>query len=333
METPSKEAVETAINTYMNPAINRAILAVQKDIDAIDKNRQNSSQGGYAYRGIDDVINEIHPLFVKSGIFITTTVLEQAREERATKNGGLLIYRILKIRFAFHAEDGSKIECEVVGEGMDAGDKSSNKAMSVALKYAILQMFTIPTKDFMTDPEVDSPEPAPKAPKPALPWREVAWHLPFGNNEDKTYEFKGKKLGEIYANAPKGFAYWARTWKPISQPNSPLGRAAHAKDAALRAALDEATLELAKQEAAPPEPNPDPSPSAMEPGNFPEGLLDGFRKLCERHNLVEEWTLEKINAKRTKKAKSLADLDESTLKKAIININWFVTEWEKENAS
>ena len=38
-----------------------------------------------------------------------------------------------------------------MGEGMDAGDKASNKAMAVALKYALFQTFCIPTEEMADD--------------------------------------------------------------------------------------------------------------------------------------------------------------------------------------
>ena len=55
---------------------------------------------------------------------------------------------------------------EVVGEGMDyGGDKASNKAMSAADKYAILQLLKIPTA--MVDSEREPHEaPAAKADAP-----------------------------------------------------------------------------------------------------------------------------------------------------------------------
>jgi hypothetical protein len=51
----------------------------------------------------------------------------------------------------------------VIGEGMDSGDKASNKAMAVAHKYAIIQVFAIPTEDDK-DPENDSHEVVPGKP-------------------------------------------------------------------------------------------------------------------------------------------------------------------------
>ncbi|GAH44087.1 unnamed protein product, partial [marine sediment metagenome] len=71
--------------------------------------------------------------------------------------GGVLIYRILTIKYTFFAEDGSFIETIVIGEAMDSGDKAGNKAMSAAHKYALLQILLIPTDD-PKDSEVDSPE-------------------------------------------------------------------------------------------------------------------------------------------------------------------------------
>ena len=42
---------------------------------------------------------------------------------------------------------------------MDTGDKASNKALSIGLKYAMLQVFCIPTED-EKDPDAVSPQPA-----------------------------------------------------------------------------------------------------------------------------------------------------------------------------
>jgi hypothetical protein len=44
---------------------------------------------------------------------------------------------------------------------MDSGDKASNKAASAALKYALLQLFMIPTEE-EKDTEFQSPEVKPK---------------------------------------------------------------------------------------------------------------------------------------------------------------------------
>lgn len=143
--------------------IYKAIAGVMKDVGAVGKDSKNPQQG-YKYRGIDAVMNALQPAMVKHGIFAAPTVISSEREERQTRNGGLLIYTMLTVKYSFFAEDGSYVETTVVGEGMDSSDKSSNKAMSAAFKYACFQTFCIPTEE-MLDSEEESPEPLPK-PKP-----------------------------------------------------------------------------------------------------------------------------------------------------------------------
>lgn len=143
-----------------NGKIYQAIPAIMGEIDAIGKNKRNTQQG-FMYRGIDDVMNAINPSLVKHGVFIVPEIMEQSREERQTNKGSNLIYSICRIRFRFYAEDGSSIEAITVGEGMDSGDKATNKAMAVAFKYACFQVFCIPTEE-MKDPDAESYELAEK---------------------------------------------------------------------------------------------------------------------------------------------------------------------------
>nr|WP_300776283.1 ERF family protein [uncultured Acetatifactor sp.] len=134
-----------------------AICGVMEDIGVVGKNDTNKQQG-FKYRGIDSVMNALNPAMIKHKIFCVPEVLEQTREERTTAKGASLIYSVCKMRYRFYATDGSNVEAVVVGEGMDSGDKATNKAMSVAFKYACFQTFCIPTEDMMDDPDADSHE-------------------------------------------------------------------------------------------------------------------------------------------------------------------------------
>ena len=55
-----------------------------------------------------------------------------------------------------------------VGEGMDSGDKATNKAMAIAFKYACFQVFCIPTEE-MKDPDEETPDPVKPQFTPATP--------------------------------------------------------------------------------------------------------------------------------------------------------------------
>src|SRR5574343_2005283 len=140
--------------------IHEAICKVMGSIGSIEKARKNEQQN-YKFRGIDDIYAAFQTHLAEHGIFSSPQVLDMKREERTTARGGLLIYSIMTVKYTFYAHDGSSIECIVVGEGMDSGDKSANKAMSAAQKYAFLQIFCVPTEE-PKDSENDSPKPLPK---------------------------------------------------------------------------------------------------------------------------------------------------------------------------
>lgn len=144
---------ETAKKTNIYEAISRCM----EEIGAVGKDAENKQQG-FKYRGIDAVMNAINPALVRNHVFIVPEVLEQQRQERTTNKGAVLIYSICRIKYTFYAEDGSSIEAITVGEGMDSGDKATNKAMAIAFKYACFQVFCIPTEE-MKDPDVETPEP------------------------------------------------------------------------------------------------------------------------------------------------------------------------------
>ena len=150
-------------------------------VGAIGKDSVNKTQG-FKYRGIDAVYNALNPVMSELGLFIVPEILDHRREERETPNKTVLKYSILTIRFTMYAPDGSNVSCTVVGEGMDSGDKASNKAMSVALKYACFQLFMIPTEE-MVDPDQESHDVTSGAKTPDKPKETKQERIPTGRTE------------------------------------------------------------------------------------------------------------------------------------------------------
>lgn len=142
------------MSTDKIPLIYARMADINNEIDAIGKNRFNEQQK-FKFRSIDDVYNAVNPLFKRYRIFMTSKILEEKREERPSKNGGTNIWTILKIEWTFFAEDGSFVTTQSQGEGMDSGDKGSNKAMSTSQKYAIIQAFSIPVEEGHPDSDKD----------------------------------------------------------------------------------------------------------------------------------------------------------------------------------
>lgn len=134
-----------------------AISAVARDMatTGISKDRKNAQQG-FNFRGIDQVYNALAPALVNHGLVILPRITERTVTERTTKQGGVLFYVVVKADFDFvSTEDGSIHTVTTYGEAMDSGDKATNKAMSIAYKYAAFQAFCIPTEETAIDADAE----------------------------------------------------------------------------------------------------------------------------------------------------------------------------------
>ena len=180
------------------PLIFKKIIEVMADINAIGKDRRNQQQG-FQFRGIDDVMNELHSSLAKCGVFVLPKVLEETRTTGKTSRGGDMFYTRLKINFGFYAEDGSHVDAVVIGEAMDTGDKASNKALSIGLKYAMLQVFCIPTED-EKDPDAVSPQPAAGTMQQQPQQKKTAAKFDFEPKGGETTPAEKKEIGGLLAS-------------------------------------------------------------------------------------------------------------------------------------
>lgn len=142
--------------TEKSGAIFGAMLAIASEMPSIAKEGKNAAQG-YSFRGVDQVFNSLQPIFAKHGVIITAEILDLRRDERPSKSGGIMAFVTVRVRYHFVAKDGSSISTESAGEGCDTSDKATPKALSISLKYALLETFLVPTAD-NKDPENDSHE-------------------------------------------------------------------------------------------------------------------------------------------------------------------------------
>lgn len=173
-----------------------AISAVARDMAevGISKDRENRQQG-FSFRGIDQVYNALAPMLAKHGLVILPRITERTVTERVTQKGGVLFYVVVKAEFDFVAtEDGSMHTIVTYGEAMDSGDKATNKAMSIAYKYAAFQTFCIPTEQTAIDADAEIHHI-----KPADADQILAEFTQYAGTENDS-----KKLQEQYAST------WAR---------------------------------------------------------------------------------------------------------------------------
>ena len=133
--------------------IDQAIALVYATVDFVKKER--AAGLGYSFAGEAAIIDVVRPAMVENGIVMRVLeVLEFETDTYTTSKGAVMNRTLLKARIRFtHAPSGTHVDCEALGEGADSGDKSANKAMTGAYKYAIRQTFMIETGD---DPDRDS---------------------------------------------------------------------------------------------------------------------------------------------------------------------------------
>lgn len=151
------ETVETA-DTFeaIRPMIQPAILAIMKKIGAIAKKKKHFL--GFYYRGIDDVMNEVSPALLDNDVTMSTEVVSHevsSTVEKQPNNKDKTVYHAkLTIRVIFTALDGSTHTAMGASEGSDnAGDLATDKAMSCAIKQALIFGLCIPIEeDDLIDP-------------------------------------------------------------------------------------------------------------------------------------------------------------------------------------
>lgn len=136
--------------------IYKSIPAIIGDIEAIKKTKKDNTAIKYAYRGIDEFMNALNPLLAKHKVSLMPEVLENSRETFTSSNGARMTNVVMRVKYTLYADDGTSLNGIVIGEGFDSGDKASNKAMSIALKYFIMQVFMVPTED-IADPDHEDP--------------------------------------------------------------------------------------------------------------------------------------------------------------------------------
>jgi hypothetical protein len=145
----------------MSNLIYKKMSEVMRDIGSVGKDQKNQAQG-FKFRGIDQFVNSLYPALTKHGVFMAPRCVSEQHELKEVTRGsgkaGVDKHVTIMMEYDFFAEDGSKVTVgPIPAEGLDSGDKATNKALSAALKYALIQTFAIPTED-MAEADLDSPE-------------------------------------------------------------------------------------------------------------------------------------------------------------------------------
>ena len=133
----------------MPRTVTEALARVMHDLPAIGKDgRADASQGGYAYRGIEQITREAQRLFAKYGVVwsprVTSHVIKDitVRDKPWTDTILTVAYDVYGPSHTLEEPDTITVG-PLVAIGRDNSDKGANKCMTQAFKYALLQVLCI----------------------------------------------------------------------------------------------------------------------------------------------------------------------------------------------
>lgn len=153
----------------MSTLIHAALCAVMKDVGAVKKTDRNDTQH-YSFRGVDAVVKAVYPALLQHGVTVQPNVrmYEYGSVEVGARRTPMGHARVIVDYTFTSTEDGSAVTCSAAGEAMDSGDKATPKAMSVALRTALLQALMLPTDDVEPDSQTYERSPAQEPADPAV---------------------------------------------------------------------------------------------------------------------------------------------------------------------
>lgn len=124
--------------------VHQAVLDVMAQVGAVGK---GSMQQGFAFRGIDAVLNSVSPAMQAHGITVHPAKVDHRRGVQQFSGGKTGTQIDVTVDYVFTGPDGSTFTTQVAAEANDVSDKATAKAMSVALRTCLIQTFAIPTEE------------------------------------------------------------------------------------------------------------------------------------------------------------------------------------------
>lgn len=128
------------------------LAEVMKQVKYIQKTGHNTFNN-YRYATEADVNEKVREVLADQNVIMLPNMKSHTVREHINRKGNTEYIVTAEVEFTFmDGETGESISITVFGEGQDAGDKATYKAITGAQKYALMKAFMIPTGD---DPEGD----------------------------------------------------------------------------------------------------------------------------------------------------------------------------------
>jgi hypothetical protein len=213
-------------------SVAKKLLIATKLIKPIDKSETNKTQN-YKFQPWNIIQAEVRKALVEAELLCLASVRDHTQVDGETKAGGAQYRHVAWVDVQFVDPDTG--ECWATtwaGEAFESGDKGLQKAITSAVKYALLKTFHISDKD-TKDADAETPEePAPQASQPD-PKEKEAWDwlksAGFGRDDKAWIENRGMSVFDLVREAcengcktkPEVVAYFDDGVIPMEQATPP----------------------------------------------------------------------------------------------------------------
>ena len=166
-------AVETSASTFNVPSpedpvrlnLRQKLAEVRRRIGYIQK-RGHNERFNYSYVTAADIAGAVGDLLAELGVVVIPRLEDISYEFAAGRGEATRMARVVMAYTFADVDSGEEIIAKVAGQGLDPGDKAPYKAMTGALKYALLQSFLLATGDDPEDERVDARFATPSSDRP-----------------------------------------------------------------------------------------------------------------------------------------------------------------------
>lgn len=172
--SPETTANSQAIGHSANGAASEApaqlnlrqkLAEVRRRIGYIQK-RGHNERFNYSYVTAADIAGSVGDILAELGVVIIPRLEDISYESAVGRGEATRMARVVMAYTFADVDSGEEIIAKVAGQGLDPGDKAPYKAMTGALKYALLQSFLLATGDDPEDERVDARFTTPSSDRP-----------------------------------------------------------------------------------------------------------------------------------------------------------------------
>lgn len=135
--------------------LRQKLAEVRRRIGYIQK-RGHNERFNYSYVTAADIAGSVGDLLSELGVVVIPSLENITYESTPGRGETTRMARVVMAYTFSDVDSGEELVAKVAGQGLDTGDKAPYKAMTGALKYALLQSFLLATGDDPEDERVDT---------------------------------------------------------------------------------------------------------------------------------------------------------------------------------